>query len=187
MIDFSRFISPEARAESAALEARTVRVPVLRTRLSRDSDVETTDVAAFRVERRFFDGADWIHIVDGGATGHESMPLDHLDEAIAADGWLACFGTPGRWDRLVVPATSLQELCKQFEKLGMSTEYVDGEWIVPGVEGPEPQGLILFSTVDGPELPAGWAWWALGKIGTASSYKDARANIERHVASRGSP
>ena len=49
----------------------------------------------------------WIHL-EGGPTGYESMPADRLGEAVEAGGWLACIGTPGRWDRLFVPSDSLE-------------------------------------------------------------------------------
>lgn len=41
------------------------------------------------------------------------------------------------------------------------TEYVEGEWIWPEAEGPEPAAVIM-SRATG---HAGWLWWALGKIG----------------------
>lgn len=50
-----------------------------------------------------------IYLV-GGPTGYESIPRANLDATIVCDGWLACLGTPGRFDRCFVPAVEMAKL-----------------------------------------------------------------------------
>ena len=64
-------------------------------------------------------------------------------------------------------------------------EYIDGVWRAPSDR--EPDAIVTFSETDGPELPAGWIWWALGRIGTAATESDARRIAERVVAGRRAP
>lgn len=63
------------------------------------------------------------------------------------------------------------------------TEYIGGKWIEATAEGPEPEGLVTYSEIDGPELSAGWIWWALGAVGEASSHEEACRAVERRVRS----
>lgn len=59
-------------------------------------------------------GESYLHLI-GGPTGYESMPLKSIGKAIASEGWLACFGTKSRWDRLFVPASSLNEVIESVQ------------------------------------------------------------------------
>lgn len=59
------------------------------------------------------------------------------------------------------------------------TEYVGGEWIVPGPDGPEPDAVITYATEEGPETGhVGWMWWARGKMGEATTYEAAKLAAE---------
>ena len=73
--------------------------------------------------------------------------------------------------------------------LEQPTEYVceghEFRWQHPTDES-SPIGIITFSEIDGPELPAGWVYWVLGKVGSACSYEDAKRHVESAVA-RGKP
>jgi len=68
--------------------------------------------------------------------------------------------------------------------MSQPSEYVcDGHelrWQQP-TDQSSPIGIITYSEVDGPELPAGWVYWALGKVGSADSYEDAKGKVERIV------
>lgn len=51
--------------------------------------------------------------LEGGPTGYESAPLGSLMYDVSTSDkkeWLACFGTPGRYDRLTIYSSSLLEL-----------------------------------------------------------------------------
>lgn len=60
------------------------------------------------------------------------------------------------------------------------TEYVDGRWVVPGEA--EPEAVVTYASEPSPETGhVGWMWWALGKMGDAASYEDARRIAEGHL------
>jgi hypothetical protein len=51
------------------------------------------------------------------------------------------------------------------------TEFFDGRWNVPTVDGPEPNAVVVFTTTESPETGhVGWCWWAQGRMGDAESY-----------------
>lgn len=55
--------------------------------------------------------------LDGGPTGHESFVASPANiVAMQSRNWVACMGTRGRWDRLVVPR---HEMKKFFSWAGM--------------------------------------------------------------------
>jgi hypothetical protein len=61
----------------------------------------------------------------------------------------------------------------------MGTEYFDGAWHVPDADGPEPLAVVTYTDEPSPETGhVGWCWWALGKMGDADSYDDARGRAE---------
>ena len=51
-----------------------------------------------------------LYLAEGGVTGHESFVVDDMDLSRARNGWTACAGTPGSWDRLFVPAEEMQRV-----------------------------------------------------------------------------
>ena len=57
-----------------------------------------------------------VRIQKGGATGHESATIAALVRYLG-EPWEACSGTPGRWDRLVVPAESVSYLVRAAQAL----------------------------------------------------------------------
>jgi hypothetical protein len=61
----------------------------------------------------------------------------------------------------------------------MGTEYFDGAWHVPDADGPEPLAIVTYADEPSPETGhVGWCWWALGRMGDADSYDDARGRAE---------
>jgi hypothetical protein len=60
-------------------------------------------------------------------------------------------------------------------------EYVEGEWVYGGSEE-EPAAYITYATSPKPE----WVWWVLGRMGAASSLKEAMvqamAELDRRTA-----
>jgi hypothetical protein len=128
MVDFERLArerydryTPEERAwADSARERRRVdegrsRVQVVAERTSCTSGaMKSVDVTL--VVRPSSRGALYLH-VEGGPTGYESMPYENLKTAVAAEGWAACNGTQGRWDRLFVPRASLKMALDFFEPL----------------------------------------------------------------------
>jgi len=61
------------------------------------------------------------------------------------------------------------------------TEYVEGEWCLAGQD--EPSAVISFATLPHPDTGhIGWIWWALGKLGDADSYEDAKRKAEAVIA-----
>lgn len=58
----------------------------------------------------------------------------------------------------------------------MATEFYNGKWNIPEVEGPEPLAIVTYTDEPSPETGhAGWCWWSLGKMGEAASYHEACA------------
>jgi len=54
------------------------------------------------------------------------------------------------------------------------TEFFEGEWHFPKVEGPEPWAVITYTDEPSPETGhVGWCWWALGMMGDAPTYEAA--------------
>ncbi len=71
----------------------------------------------------------WMEIVEGGVTGYESISFKALKEHIEDNrGWLACAGTKGRWDTLLISAEELKKLevylCRADEKTKGKTNVV---------------------------------------------------------------
>jgi len=65
------------------------------------------------------------------------------------------------------------------------TEYVEGEWCWPTADGPEPGAVITFTTEPSPETGhVGWCWWALGDMGDATTYDEARQKAESSLRLR---
>ncbi len=59
-----------------------------------------------------------------GVTGWESFYIDseYSDiEGMRKCGWLACAGTPRRWDKLFIPAEEMQKALKDIEQTPKST------------------------------------------------------------------
>lgn len=64
------------------------------------------------------------------------------------------------------------------------TEYVDGEWCWP-TDDSEPAAMITFTTAPSPETGhVGWGWWALGDMGDATTYDEARQKAESSLRMR---
>lgn len=58
--------------------------------------------------------------LEGGSTGFESFYVEHdLSnlEAAAANGWMACAGTPGSWPQVFVPASEMQKALELFRSM----------------------------------------------------------------------
>jgi len=77
---------------------------------SKVQDVEVTlKVEYYKSLNKFY-----INIVDG-VTGYEGASLSALKEQSGT--WSACAGTRGRWDRLVIPETSMQKIKEWIKEL----------------------------------------------------------------------
>jgi hypothetical protein len=57
---------------------------------------------------------DWIHIVKGGVTGYESF--EAVQHSTAWNGWPACFGTKGVWDKLEISKEEMQKVKEWWKK-----------------------------------------------------------------------
>lgn len=62
-----------------------------------------------------------------------------------------------------------------------ATEYLEGEWREPTLDGPEPWAVVTH----GAEV--GWVWWAQGRMGNAESYADACAQAEAMLQKLSAP
>lgn len=58
------------------------------------------------------------------------------------------------------------------------TQYVAGQWIVLEADGPEPEGAVGYNLSPIAAM-VGWKWWASDLGGDATSYADARRQVER--------
>lgn len=98
---------------------KTCTVTAVRTNCSTGVATTVEIACAIRVDavaRRIFE------IVEGGPTGYESFIVDNALEVRRRKGddsleWVACMGTEGRWDRLVVPHESM---AKAYAELGIT-------------------------------------------------------------------
>jgi hypothetical protein len=74
-----------------------------------------TGIAPIVLEYRFREGQHEVFISEGGATGCESV---YADENFLINsrlhGWLACFGTEGRYDKLFIPAAEMRKGLAKF-------------------------------------------------------------------------
>jgi hypothetical protein len=63
------------------------------------------------------------------------------------------------------------------------TEYFEGEWHFAKADGPEPWAVITYAEEPSPETGCvGWCWWALGHMGDAPSYEEAKRKAEALIA-----
>lgn len=110
MVDFAKLLAdrssrpvPPAPPRFAATAERTF--------LGHDpsgANDRTTEVQVYLWVDRKADGSVWIQL-DGGPTGYESFQATEANiRAMQTKNWIACMGTRGRWDRLMVPVTELR-------------------------------------------------------------------------------
>ena len=93
-----------------------IAVPAKRTLLVGRSEIEEEIIVHITVEEYDEDGEYVLRIADGGVTGYESYCLDEntVERNMGRD-WIACMGTNGRWDRLVVPWSSMKTVYEYFD------------------------------------------------------------------------
>jgi hypothetical protein len=114
--------SPDERAridkneEDRRVELARPRIDVAAVRTDcfdgREKEVTVTLLVRLAHEGRYY-----LFIDRGGPTGYESAEYDRLYREGEEGGWNACSGTKGRWDRLVVPRSSLRIAYAFFEPL----------------------------------------------------------------------
>ena len=64
------------------------------------------------------------------------------------------------------------------------TEFVEGEWNWP-TDDSDPAAVVTYSEEPSPETGhVGWCWWALGWMGDAPTYEDAKRKAETWVHAR---
>jgi len=67
----------------------------------------------------------------------------------------------------------------------VATEFFEGEWHFPKADGPEPWAVITYTDEPSPETGCvGWCWWALGRMGDAPTYEEAKRKAETWVQAR---
>ena len=65
------------------------------------------------------------------------------------------------------------------------TEFFEGEWHFPKADGPEPWAVITYADEPSPVSEhVGWCWWALGMMGGAPTYEDAKRKAEAWIQAR---
>lgn len=104
-----------ARPEQVACpECSVAVVRAVRT----DNRSGQVSIVRARLECRFRDAQPVVSLTEGGVTGGESVYADeYFLSCSPRNGWCACAGTPGRWDRLFVPA---KEMRAALESLGLA-------------------------------------------------------------------
>lgn len=93
--------------------ARQVACPVCSVVMARGvrthSSTGQQSIVPLRFECHFRENRPVVAIVDGGVTGYETIYFDdHFLDWTRAKGWLACAGTPDRYDSLFVPAKEMR-------------------------------------------------------------------------------
>ena len=67
----------------------------------------------------------------------------------------------------------------------LPTEFFEGEWRFPTADGPEPWAVITYADEPSPETGhVGWCWWALGQMGDAPTYEEAKRKAEAQIQAR---
>ena len=77
----------------------------------------------YKIDRR--DMEDWLRLLDG-PTGYESMRLflnDAIQNFMAGKYWLACMGTMGKWDKLIIPASEMLRIIAKSSELFNTQNY----------------------------------------------------------------
>jgi len=92
-----------------------ITVPAMRTRLATTGEEEKNVEVTFAISE--IKGDKVLSIVKGGVTGYEGFYVKYGNiPRMRISGWLACMGTKGSWDRLMVPAESMG---KVFDHYGL--------------------------------------------------------------------
>ncbi len=59
----------------------------------------------------------WFYIERGGITGHESFEFNpNTNRSVREKGWSACAGMGGKYDRLFIPASEMNEAITDIEE-----------------------------------------------------------------------
>lgn len=58
----------------------------------------------------------WAKVAIGGVTGHESLMFELFAHRDRCDGWWACAGTKGSYDKLFVPKERIKEVVTKFKE-----------------------------------------------------------------------
>ncbi len=91
-----------------------------RTDLS--TDVETLVTMDCEIRTKV-SGERWFYIFPG-VTGYESFELTKESvEDVCKIGWVACKGTKGSWDRLVIPAEELRQVLRQLNLIDQFRQF----------------------------------------------------------------
>lgn len=68
-----------------------------------------------------------------------------------------------------------EEMIEALRADKLESEFIDGDWLRPGVSGQEPWALVTYAEEPSPETGhEGWCWWAMGKMGEAPTFDAAR-------------
>lgn len=72
------------------------------------------------------------------------------------------------------------ELLRLLSVNRLHVEYWNDRWHWPS--NAEPKAIVTFATEPSPETGhEGWCWWALGRMGEAETYEDAKKAAENAV------
>ncbi len=82
-----------------------MRLSCIRTNCTTNIETVETHLATVEIG---FDSRLWVKLKPG-VTGYESASVDNLLNE-PGQGWCACAGTKGSWDKLVVPKQELERL-----------------------------------------------------------------------------
>lgn len=94
------------------MQKNTIIVQAVRTKCTSGEELLTEII----IDRVYHEGLKswWIQIVRGGVTGYESMKEDHVKDM--TEGWHACAGTKGVWDKLFLPGNEMMKVAKWIEE-----------------------------------------------------------------------
>ena len=90
-------------------------VKAVRTNCMTQVEKEVT-ICVNREQHESLDNSWWLHIVEGGVTGYESIRENLIINNENDSGWSACAGTKGQWDKLYVPLKSLNKVVEWLRK-----------------------------------------------------------------------
>lgn len=102
---FMQRIFTAAPKQIACPECSVVAVRAVREH----STTGLTSIVKVTMECRFRENQPVVSVTDGGVTGGESVYADEYFLSCGPrNGWCVCAGTPGRWDRLVIPPKEMR-------------------------------------------------------------------------------
>jgi hypothetical protein len=112
---------------------------------------------------------------NGGISFHGSDPWDVIERSVAH------YAASGSIDGIKIGRIGENDCDERF-RFPIPIVWIEGEWIFGSSGEDEEAAVITYATEPSPETGhVGWCWWALGKIGSSKTLKEAMAYAENRL------